>query len=874
MFHSKCCVATLLALCIFAASPSGVLGQDRAIVEPPKDPAGYRLLESQIKTVVAKVLPAVVGIQVGQASGSGVIVSADGIVMTAGHVVGQSGRPVLFHFADGKTAKGTTLGTHAASDAGLMKITDAGKWPFVALGHSRDVKQGMWCLALGHPLGYRPGRPPVVRVGRVLRTGEGMVQTDCPLVSGDSGGPLLDLAGNVIGINSRIGQSTEYNLHVAVDVFREEWDRMLKGESLPPDAPSRNSPRVRGAFRQVVHVANQCVVRVKCDGKDAALGTIVGPDGWVLTKASELKLKGRITCRLRDGRELEAHGARVYGRLDLAMLKIDAVDLPAIPWSQAQPAVGRWLVSAGMDDDPVALGIVSVPCRAVPPIGGAVGVMLSDGVGAPQVSEVLPHSPAEAAGLKPGDVITHVDGEPVANKAVGRALIQRHHPEETITLTVKRGRETLKVPVVLKELDTPAIRQQRAINSMGVGVSRRSDDFPLVIQHDTVLRPIDCGGPVVDLDGGVVGINIAHGGRTETYCLPTESLFVPMYEMMSGLLSARQAAERQKAVDEKAAEEKPPSKGRYRGRRGRKGARGEGRREKRARGKAARRKTAAQRGGTGKTAAPQRSGWRALIRVARPCAAKGVARGESIRFAGGSRTCPPRKQGPATSATQPVTTCRSTGDTMSESTLSRRRFLEGAALAAAAPMVVPSTALGLGTATAASERVTLAHIGVGGRGYSVLTFFLQRCRGSQSVAVADAYKDRREACARMIRGKAYRDFRDILARPDIDAVVVATPDHWHVPIAIAAARAKKDAYVEKPLGVSIEQDLACLKAFTENSRVFQYGTMQRSMDHCRFGCELVRSGRIGKVHTIEVIAPNGGAGGSTKVGARAAEPGL
>ena len=102
-------------------------------------------------------------------------------------------------------------------------------------------------------------------------------------------------------------------------------------------------------------------------------------------------------------------------------------------------------------------------------------------------------------------------------------------------------------------------------------------------------------------------------------------------------------------------------------------------------------------------------------------------------------------------------------------------------------------------------------------------------------------------------------------RRDIDAVVIATPDHWHVPIAMAAVRAKKDAYVEKPLGLSIEQDLACLKAFTESGRIFQYGTQQRSMSHCRFGCELVRSGRIGKVHTIEVVAPNGCAGGSTVV---------
>ena len=126
----------------------------------------------------------------------------------------------------------------------------------------------------------------------------------------------------------------------------------------------------------------------------------------------------------------------------------------------------------------------------------------------------------------------------------------------------------------------------------------------------------------------------------------------------------------------------------------------------------------------------------------------------------------------------------------------------------------------------------------------------------------------------MCGGKAYADFRELLARKDIDAVVIATPDHWHVPLAIAAARAGKDAYVEKPLGISIEQDLACRKVFQENSRIFQYGTQQRSCGHCRFGCELVRSGRIGKVHTIEVIAPNGGAGGSTAGSPRAAQPRL
>jgi len=197
--------------------------------------------------------------------------------------------------------------------------------------------------------------------------------------------------------------------------------------------------------------------------------------------------------------------------------------------------------------------------------------------------------------------------------------------------------------------------------------------------------------------------------------------------------------------------------------------------------------------------------------------------------------------------------------------LTRRRFLQAAtASSVAVPCVIASTALGNAEKAPASERVTLGHIGVGGQGRHLFRAMMN-CRNAQSVAVADCYQDRREACAAICKGKAYRDFRELLARSDIDAVVVATPDHWHVPIALAAARAKKDAYVEKPLGVTIEQDLKCLQVFTENQRIFQYGTQQRSSEHCRRGCELVRSGKIGKIKRLEVVAPNGGAGGSTEV---------
>ena len=146
--------------------------------------------------------------------------------------------------------------------------------------------------------------------------------------------------------------------------------------------------------------------------------------------------------------------------------------------------------------------------------------------------------------------------------------------------------------------------------------------------------------------------------------------------------------------------------------------------------------------------------------------------------------------------------------------------------------------------------------GIGDRVCSRSFYPLAEC---QSVAAADCYQNKRDAVAAICKGKAYPDFRDLLARDDIDAVVIATPDHWHVPIGIMAARAKKDVYIEKPLGVTIEQDLAMQKAIAENTSACSSTERSNAVcAHCWTGCELVRRGAIGKVHTIEVDAPNGG----------------
>jgi hypothetical protein len=204
----------------------------------------------------------------------------------------------------------------------------------------------------------------------------------------------------------------------------------------------------------------------------------------------------------------------------------------------------------------------------------------------------------------------------------------------------------------------------------------------------------------------------------------------------------------------------------------------------------------------------------------------------------------------------------------------RRKFLGALAGSAAAGLIVRASVLGRG-ATAPSDRVTVGIIGSGGRAVfetSQYPFF----DNVEIVAVCDAQKSRREGAKAKLeklyaehgpsgprRGmRMYADFRDLLAQKDIDAVYIATPDHWHVPITVAAMKAGKHCHTEKPLGVSIEQDLAALKAVRKYDKVFQYGAERRSTPDARKGIELVLNGRIGKVQKVYVVGPPSETGGS------------
>jgi serine protease Do len=208
--------------------------------EAPTSLDQLRRMEQHQQKLSAQVVNCTVGIVIGSSHGSGVIISADGYVMTAAHVAGAPNRRASLILPDGSTVSGRSLGLYRSLDAGLVKIDRGGPWPYAEIAKAEEVKVGQWCLATGHPGGFEEGRSPVVRIGRVLLKDRFAITTDCTLVGGDSGGPLFDMEGRVIGINSRIGRFLTTNMHVPVAAYLESWDRLVAGEawgSLPGRGP-------------------------------------------------------------------------------------------------------------------------------------------------------------------------------------------------------------------------------------------------------------------------------------------------------------------------------------------------------------------------------------------------------------------------------------------------------------------------------------------------------------------------------------------------------------------------------------------------------------------------------------------------------------
>jgi serine protease Do len=313
------------------------------------------------------------------------------------------------------------------------------------------------------------------------------------------------------------------------------------------DRPRRDAARNGGAavlraFKPVVADVAKSTVRVVATNgaegrspRELSLGVIVSPDGLILTKSSELSKE--VSCRLGDGRLLAAERVATDADLDLALLKIDASNLSAISWASVEPEVGQWLATASTGDLPTAVGVVSVKPRSIPRERAALGVTVAEAEKGVRISEVSAGSSALKAGLKSGDVIFEVAGKAVLSPSELRERITSFRIGDPVVVKIRRAEETLDVEAVLGHA-LPESNRSAFQNALGGELSLRRDGFASAIQHDTVLRPEDCGGPIVGLDGKAIGLNIARAGRTESYAIPA-SLLIPAIDTMKRGASMR-----------------------------------------------------------------------------------------------------------------------------------------------------------------------------------------------------------------------------------------------------------------------------------------------------------------------------------------------
>ena len=351
-------------------------------------------------------------------------------------------------------------------------------------------------------------------------------------------------------------------------------------QKLSPD-DLRNGPKVLQAFRGIVAKPSVSTVRVLADDKEVAFGIIIGADGWVLTKWDELKGKSKIACKLKystdlpvvvastvgllgsplgqgrflaatalhpgriEGKTLEAKVIGMHAEYDLAMLKIDAKKLPAVQWSDTKNAtVGKWVASVGTSEDPVAVGVISVakrpfklgdqPLKTINTNAAYLGVGLAPGMGGAKVTVVNPKTPAEKAGLKTNDIVYEAAGREIGDDQTLIATIQQLKPGDEVLLKVKRGDENLELKAKLAPLPKEMLGNPQ--ETMGTKLSVRRGGFPTILQHDSGVRPEQCGGPLVDLDGKIIGINVSRAGRTETYAIPAEDVKGILADLMAGNL--------------------------------------------------------------------------------------------------------------------------------------------------------------------------------------------------------------------------------------------------------------------------------------------------------------------------------------------------
>ena len=594
-------------------------------------------LQERIHSTIENVQAAVVSIRQQGGLFSGVIVSGTGTILSAGHAVDPGKRYQVF-LPDGRRFTAVGKGTNPRADCALLQITDKVEdLPFVRIGDSSTVVVNQPCLSLSFPGGQGNEKEPRVRFGRVVSVGN-TLQSTALMEPGDSGGPLFDLQGRVIGIHSRIGRQMDRNYEVPVNTFKQYWNELHREEVFTggPSAPKlgfRGKVLEDGSGIQVISVEDESLAKEHGIEKDDIVNVIQGAavssvddlkkallaavedpeitEIVVGVRRGEEELRLPIPYEFKDesapdvalptyepqefaepvaieqlaglpkffselesqlddacveimsksvgGEEFKIHGTLIRDthwviskssmvlegpkmvieetELELEVVNRDPENDLVLLKSSQQNSLGvalnvddmktKTVGSFVMTPDQNGAGLISI--ISTPPYAsrkqvsrGYLGVVpetYEEEGGGAILREVVRRGAAQLAGLKVGDVITQLDETPIKSHMELRRFLGKLDPGRDVVALIKRGSEQLEIQIQLGAFPSSS---NHVADKMAK--SDRRDGFEEVISHDADLKPQKCGGPLFDLQGNFVGLNIARNSRVRSYAIPPSIL--------------------------------------------------------------------------------------------------------------------------------------------------------------------------------------------------------------------------------------------------------------------------------------------------------------------------------------------------------------
>ena len=286
-------------------------------------------------------------------------------------------------------------------------------------------------------------------------------------------------------------------------------------------------------------------VIAKDGGKRLAMATVVSDQGYLITKASEVAGSKELSVSFgKDplapgGLKLPAKVVDTYRPYDLALLKVEATGLrPAVFHNEETVPLGTFVAAAGLDDTPITYGVVSVRTRNMDDANkGFLGLLLEPSDAGLKVTRITENSAASEAGIKLQDIVLKINDTQITTQEEFTRTVGSHKPTEKIKLRIKRADEEKDLDAILRrrgDFKGMIDQTEDPRNKMSGALSEHRGGFPAALQHDLFLKPFECGGPLVNLDGKVVGINIAHSGRTESLAIPGSTVTALLKNVSEG----------------------------------------------------------------------------------------------------------------------------------------------------------------------------------------------------------------------------------------------------------------------------------------------------------------------------------------------------